>query len=205
MRGSLQNLEYRSRDSALAFDWLIGVGVGAKRNDFRLISRVRQLKFEQLCRVRLCVKLCLEIEPCGVSEIAMCWPRVTIDAAMLAAAIGVDRAIERDIGTVVARYYCSRRFLLQFRLKCVEVAKALPAVVKNLSALSLKAPRLIGARAAATAQFGSYWCVVSDLGCSAWLFSTRVPHGLIRETRTNKEQRFARSIVSGGVPTGLVD
>ena len=29
------------------------------------------------------------------------WPRIAIDAAMLAAAIGVDRAVERDVGRLV--------------------------------------------------------------------------------------------------------
>ena len=46
MRGALQYFQYGSRDAVLAFDWLIGIGVGAERDNFWLIMRVRQLLLE---------------------------------------------------------------------------------------------------------------------------------------------------------------
>ncbi len=47
--------------------------------------------------------LALEIESGGKTEIFMCWSRVTIDTAMLAASIRIQACLKPDIRTVVAR------------------------------------------------------------------------------------------------------
>src|SRR5262249_47734896 len=43
----------------------------------------------------------LEIEPGGKAEKLVRGPRIAIDAAVLAAAIGIDAGVETDVGTVV--------------------------------------------------------------------------------------------------------
>ena len=58
----------------------------------------------------------LEVEPRRQVQIAVRGPGVAIDAAMLAAAIRVDRQVEPDVGRVVARQDRSNRLLDDVRL-----------------------------------------------------------------------------------------
>jgi hypothetical protein len=75
--------------------------------------------------------------------------RETVDAAVLAAAVGIDRAVEGDVGAVVARDDGARRVVEYRRLENVEVAEPFPAVVEGLAPLRLEAPGVIGLRATA--------------------------------------------------------
>jgi len=97
-----QNLEQLTGDAALAFDGLVGVGDGAERDDLGQVSGGCQLALQDFGGVGFGVELGFEVEPGGVPEVAMVWPRIAIDAAMLAAAIGIDRLVEGDIRAVVA-------------------------------------------------------------------------------------------------------
>ncbi len=148
MAGALQHLQDRARDLPLALDRLIGIGVGAERDGVGLIARMRQLALQQLGRVRLGVELGLEVEAGRVPEKAMGGTRVAVDAAVLAAAIGIDRAVEGDVGAVVARDDGARRLLAHLGLEGVEVAQALPAVIEGLALLRLEAAGRVRARAA---------------------------------------------------------
>ena len=71
-------------------------------------------------------------------------PREAIDAAMLAAAIGIDRAVEADIGRLVARDDAPRRHLLHFGRQRLELAERLPAVVDRLISDRLEAAGAVG-------------------------------------------------------------
>jgi len=85
---------------------------------------------------------------------------------MLAATIGIDRAIKRDVGTVIARDDRPCGFVSNFSFKDVEAAEAVPTVVKRLPALNLETPRMIGARSAAASLLRCDWCIISDARCS---------------------------------------
>jgi hypothetical protein len=72
----------------------------------------------------------------------MRWPRKTIDAAMLAAAIRVQRNIERNIGRLVAREDGFGRFRgdngarwKQFSFGVIRIGR--PAVVERFARLQL--------------------------------------------------------------------
>src|SRR5690606_39594720 len=66
------------------------------------VAAAAELGAQQLRRVRLGEQPALEIEPRREIVTGVARPREAIDAAMLAAAIGVDRAVEADIGRLVA-------------------------------------------------------------------------------------------------------
>ena len=102
MAGAVQHLEDRAGDAVLALDRLVGVGDGAERDVLRHVARVGQLPLQQLGGVDLGVELGLEVEAGRVAEVAVRGPGEAIDAAVLAAAIGVDGLVEADVGAVVA-------------------------------------------------------------------------------------------------------
>jgi hypothetical protein len=79
--------------------------------------------------------------------------REAVDAAVLAAAIGIDRAVEADIGGVVAGDDFSRGVDGDRGLERRQFVEALPAVVERDPRLGLEAAAVIGLRAAATPPF----------------------------------------------------
>ena len=97
-----QHFEDRARDAEPALGRLIGVGVAAERDRPAGVALLAQLGREQRRRLRLVEDAGLEIEAGRQAEIGVARPRIAIDAAVLAAAIRVDRAVEADIGRVVA-------------------------------------------------------------------------------------------------------
>src|SRR5258708_7424995 len=79
----------------------------------------------------------------------MGWPRKTIDAAMLAAAVRVDRTVEADIGRVVAGNHLAGGIGRDRGLERRQFVEALPAVVECEPRLSLETAGGVGLRAAA--------------------------------------------------------
>ena len=118
-------------DLILALDRLIRIGVGADRDGARLIVRRRQFLLQQRRRVRLHEQLGFEIEPGRQPEIGVGRPREAIDAAMLAAAIGIDRAVEGDVGRLVAGDDLARGVDRHGGLERRQLFEALPAVVEG--------------------------------------------------------------------------
>ena len=100
---SASTCKHGARYFPLALDRLIGVGVGPHRDDLRLVGGLAQFRLQKLRRIGFHQKLSLEIESRREAEISVGGPRETIDAAMLAAAIGIDRLVERNIRRVVPR------------------------------------------------------------------------------------------------------
>ena len=145
-----QHFQDRTHDAVFALDRLIGIGVGADRHHRRAVARLAQLGFQQLRRVRLEQKLRLEIEAGRQAEIGVGRPRETIDAAMLAAAIGIDRAVERDVGRAVPRDDGARRVFHHLRAQGRRrLVLPGPAIVEADIFLQIEAARGVGARAAA--------------------------------------------------------
>ncbi|MNL20851.1 hypothetical protein D3C87_1421190 [compost metagenome] len=68
---------------------------------------------------------------------------------MLAAAIGIDRPVETDIGAVVAGNRRFRLLDLHFRAERLELLECLPAIVERLAAFILEASARVQAGASA--------------------------------------------------------
>ena len=149
MAGALQHLENAAHDPVLALDRLIGIGVGADRDHARLVTRRRQFLLEQFGRVGLGEQFRFEIEPGRQAEIGVGRPREAVDAAMLAAAIGIDRAVEADIGRVVAGDDLARGIERHRGLERRQVFEALPAIVESNPRFGLEPAAVVGLRAAA--------------------------------------------------------
>src|SRR5258708_12860423 len=80
----------------------------------------------------------------------MGWPRKTVDAAMLAAAVWVDRTVKADIGRVVAGNHLAGGIDRDRGLERRQFVEALPAIVERHARFSLEAPAGVGLCAAAT-------------------------------------------------------
>jgi hypothetical protein len=92
-----EQLQDAAHDAVALLDGLIRIGIGADGYGLDLVAGISQLALERLRGVGLGEQLGLEIESRRQSEKGMGGPREAVDAAMLAAAIGVDRAVEADI------------------------------------------------------------------------------------------------------------
>src|SRR5262245_3240685 len=74
--------------------------------------------------------------------------REAVDAAVLAALVRVDRAVERDVGRVVGRDDAARRLLGHDRLEPARrLVERAPAVVEGRDREALEAPRDVRGRA----------------------------------------------------------
>jgi hypothetical protein len=103
MAAFVQHLDHRARDAELALDRLVGIGGGADVEHLRLVARCGQRFAQFLGRVHLGNDLGLEVEPRRHVEVAVGRPREAVDAAVLAAAVRVDRDVEVNVGRIVAR------------------------------------------------------------------------------------------------------
>ena len=77
---------------------LVRVGIRANGNELGLIIGAGQFPLQHLCRTFLDKEFCFKIQTGREAHIGMGWARKTIDTAMLAAAIGVNRAVKPNIG-----------------------------------------------------------------------------------------------------------
>jgi hypothetical protein len=143
-----QHLEDLARDAVAPLDRLIGVGVRSHRDRLRLVSRRGELALEECCGVGLGEELRLEIEPGGEPLISVARAREAIEAAVLAAAIGVDRTVEADIGRGVSGDDRLRLLQRHLRLAARDLLRDVPAVVEFLAARLLEAPGIVRARPA---------------------------------------------------------
>src|ERR1700732_4550153 len=150
MRSAIQPLKNPAHDLALAIDRLIGIGVGADRDHARLVILRRQLLLQKLWRIGLCKQARFEVEPRRQAQKSVGRPRETIDTAMFAAPVRIDRTIKTDIGRIVACDDFSRGIELAAGLERRQLIEALPAVVEGDAGFSLKAASVVGLRAAAT-------------------------------------------------------
>src|SRR6516164_345610 len=168
MVGSRQHFEDAPHDPVAPLDGLIRIGVGADSDGARAIDRVGELALERYAGVGLCEQLGLEVEPRRQAKEGVGGPREAIDAAMLAAAIRINRSAEADIGRRVPRDDPPRRDLLHFGGQGLELGKRLPAVVQRLITDRLIAAGSIGRSPPPVAAVGSH---ASNLEREAVYFS----------------------------------
>ena len=69
---------------------------------WQTIARARELGAQQRGGVGLVEDPGLEVDAGREIDVGMARPRVAVDAAVLAAAVGIDRLLEGDVGRVVA-------------------------------------------------------------------------------------------------------
>ena len=151
MAGAVEHLEDAAHDFVAPLDRLIGIGIGADGDHPRLIAGRRQFLGQKLGRLRLHEQLGFEIEPRRQAEIGVRRARKAIDAAVLAAAIGIDRTVEADIGRVVAGDDLARSVDRHLRLERRQLVERTPAVVEGDTRHRLVAARGIALRAAPAA------------------------------------------------------
>ena len=152
-----QHTEDLAGDLQLALDRLVGIGVGAHGDHVGAVFRRGELRREQLGGVGLEQDLGLEIEAGREAEIGVGRPREAVDAAVLAAAIGIDRAVEADVGRGVARDDGARGVARQCRaqrrqfliIRRIDRGFGLPAVGRANASLAVETARLVRERAAA--------------------------------------------------------
>ena len=108
------HFEHLPRDPVACLDRLVGIGIGPHRQRARAVFGLGQRDAQQFRRIGLGEQSGFEIEPGREVVIGMGGPRKAIDAAMLAAAIGIDRAVEGHIGRLVEAEDRAREFLGHF-------------------------------------------------------------------------------------------
>ena len=142
-----QHFEDAPHDAVALLDRLVGVRIGADGEHLASIAGPRQFLLQQRGRGRLGIEAALEVEPRRQAEPGVGRPRIAVDASMLAAPVGVDRAVEAEIGRVVARDDLARRLLgdgcAQRRRRFLYRA---PAVVERFRALALVTPAPVADR-----------------------------------------------------------
>ncbi len=151
-----EHLEDRAGDLQPPLDGLVGVRVGAHGDGARHVARARELAGEQLRGVRLGEQPGLEVEPGREAEPGVGRAGEAVHAAMLAAAIGVDRAIERNIGRVVPRDDAPRPVERHRRVEAgrggFRAVLGVPAVVRPAGPQTLEAAAAVGHGAASRAR-----------------------------------------------------
>ena len=155
MAESLQHLQHAAGDAQCPLDRLVGIGVGAERHRPRHVAGPAKLLFQKRRQVGLDVEQRLEVETGRVPEIGMGRPGVAIDAAMLAAAVGVDGAVEADIRRAVPGDRRAGAVPEQGGRQRREVGQVLdraPAVVEGLPRGRLEPHRRVGQRPAPLAR-----------------------------------------------------
>ena len=144
----LQCLQHAAHDLQLLLDRLVGIGVGADGKRCRTVARARQLAGQQPGGVGLGEQPGLEVEAGREAEKGVARPREAIDAAVLAAAVRIDRAIERHVGRGVAGDDAARRVQRDLGSNRRGILVDLPAVVGRLARVPLEAAARVAARAA---------------------------------------------------------
>ena len=96
-----QHFDDPARELELALDRLIRIGDDAERDHFRLVTGGASSRSSSFDRVVLRHQLRLEIEARREVQVAVRRPRKTVNAAVLAAPVRIDRAIEPDIRRLV--------------------------------------------------------------------------------------------------------
>ncbi|MCY1360082.1 hypothetical protein D9M69_466900 [compost metagenome] len=97
-----QQLDHAAREPQLALDGLVAVGGGADRKVAGAVALAPEFGAQHLDEVALGDELGLEVEAGREVQVAVRGPRKAVDAAVLAAAVRIERTVEGDVGRLVA-------------------------------------------------------------------------------------------------------
>ena len=145
-----------------SFDRLVRVGVHAQRDRAADIAGAGEFPFQLPDRIGLVEKPTFEIETGGQPVEGMAGPGKAIDAAMLAAAIGVDRPVEGNVGRAVEGDHRPRRFRHHQRLDPRGILfDRVPAIIEGEAGLFLEPSGLVrdSPPSALCGAFGGGLCV----------------------------------------------
>jgi hypothetical protein len=154
MAVALEHLQDAPHDLMLPLDRLVGIGVGADGDGARLVALGRELALEQLRRLGLGEQLGFEVEARREAEIGVGGAGEAIDAAVLAAAIGIYRPIEGNVGRLVAGDDLAGGIDGDRGLERRQFLEALPAVIEGDAGQRLVAARGVRLRAPTAAASG---------------------------------------------------
>ena len=98
-----QDLQTAPRDPELSLDRLVRVGDAGEHDDLGFPARAQERLSQQFRRTVLDQYPALEVQSGGETEVLVRGTGVAVDAAVLAAAVGVQAVLEADVGRVVAR------------------------------------------------------------------------------------------------------
>ena len=184
-----QHFENAARDAQLLLDRLVDVGVAGQHDEARLVGFLRQLAREQGGGRGLHEDLRLEIEARREAAIGVVGPGEAIDAAVFAALVGIDRAIERDVGRGVVGDDRLRLLDDGFRLQGFGLFLCRPTVIEGLGVLASRTgrrrwtARRVRAPDPAARTSRRRWIVFSSSRAGAWCHcGNQGPH-----TRTKQE------------------
>ncbi len=97
------DFEQLAGDAVIALDRLVGIGIGPHRDRSRRVIRPGERFAQQVCRAGFGEQPGFEIEPRRQIVIGVRGAGEAIDTAVLAAVVGVDRAVEKDVGRLIER------------------------------------------------------------------------------------------------------
>ena len=146
MAETRQHAEHGAGDAVVAFDGLVRVRCRPEGDRLRHVALHRELPLQQLGRVRLVEQLRLEIDARRKAHIGMVGPGEAVDATMLAAAIGIDRAIERQVRRSIPCQDAACALGKIFRRQAPDRVIRSPAVVERLALRRLVATAGVGRR-----------------------------------------------------------
>lgn len=153
MAGLGHDLDQLPGQAQPALDWLVGIGVDAQRDRAGLVAGPCQFLAQQLRRIGLGQAAGLEVQPRRLAQIGMRGPRETVRAAVLAAAVGIDRLGEGNVRRLVAADDAARGFLKHLgprqHLRELLGFRRVPAIVHALVDRGLETARQAPAGSAA--------------------------------------------------------
>src|SRR5690606_32425622 len=155
-----QHLDQPAGDPVAALDRLVGVGVHAQRDRRAAVARARQLGAQAFGGVGLGEQPGFEVEARRQVHPGVRRARVAVHAAVLAAAVGIDRLLEAQVRRLVAADDAARRLLVdagvRVRIRAGVVARVarVPAVVAGLDGGGLVAAGHVRGRAASLDRGG---------------------------------------------------
>jgi hypothetical protein len=155
MPAFLQQLDHRAGQPQLPLHRLVAIGGGADGQPPRLIGFLRQLRAQHRGDVALGDDLRFEVQPRRHVQVAVGRPRVAVDAAVLAAPVGIDRSVEVDVRRIVGADHAACVFPDHFgpRGRSLGLLDRAPAVVVIEALVLLEAVRQPRGRAAALDRF----------------------------------------------------
>ena len=98
-----EHFDHGTRDAPFALDRLIAVGIRADRERSGFVAALRQFLSQEFRGIGFRKQPAFEIEPRRQIVERVRRAREAIDTAVFAAAIGIDRAVEADVGRFISR------------------------------------------------------------------------------------------------------
>lgn len=98
MPGFQHQFQQAARQAPFALDGLVGVGGRADIDGRRLVARPAQFRAQGLDGVGLGHQPGFEIQAGRIAQVGMGGTGVAVNAAVLAATVGIDRHVEGDVG-----------------------------------------------------------------------------------------------------------